>query len=137
MSSFFIDILLAKYTSAIMSNPAPRNLFVQIGKKIASARSEIGLSQRRLSQKIGISQSLLALYELGKRRIPISTLLSITTMLSVSLDDLLPTGKRHGPVSKVDRELARVKTFSRGEQQVVIDVIKSIANNSKDKTMAS
>jgi len=120
-----------------MSNLAPRNLFLQIGKKVASARSEIGLSQQQLSQKIGISQSLLALYELGKRRIPISTLFSIATMLSISLDYLLPISKPRGPVSKVDRELARVKNFSRGEQQVVIDVIKSIANNSKNKTIAS
>jgi len=120
-----------------MSNIAHENLFLRIGKKIASARIEIGLSQQQLSQKIGISQSLLALYELGKRRIPISTLFGIATILSVPLDDLLPTNKRHGPIPKVDRELARVKTFSKGEQQVVIDLIKSIANNSKNKATIS
>jgi len=120
-----------------MSNIVPRNLFLKIGKKIAFARVEIGLSQQQLSQKVGISQSLLALYELGKRRIPISTLFDIASILSVSLDELLPTNKRHGPIPKVDRELSRVKTFSKGEQQVVIDVIKSIANNSKNKALIS
>ena len=118
------------------SSVAQNDLFVTIGKRIAHERVAIGLSQQQLADKIRVSQSLLAYYELGKRRIPISVLLDIAKTLSVSLDEILPTDRRHGPISKLDRELAKVRHFSEGQKQIVMDLIASVASN-HDRTTSS
>ena len=58
---------------------------MNIGKAIKLCRTQRGLSQVELAEKIGISVSYLSLVENGKRDIKISTLANIADTLQVPL----------------------------------------------------
>jgi transcriptional regulator with XRE-family HTH domain len=53
-----------------------------IGKRIQKAREEAGLSQDELASMIGITQSALSNYELGKRRLYLANLQEIARRLN-------------------------------------------------------
>ncbi len=57
-----------------------------IGRRIQEAREEAGLSQEELASKIGITQSALSNYELGKRRLHVANLQKIAAALNRSLN---------------------------------------------------
>lgn len=60
--------------------------FAQIAKEL---REETGLSQKGLSEKLGISSSGIGHLELGEREPGSSTLLAYSKFFSVSIDELL------------------------------------------------
>lgn len=53
-----------------------------IGKRIQKAREEAGLSQDELASMMGITQSALSNYELGKRRLYLANLQEIALRLN-------------------------------------------------------
>ena len=55
--------------------------YQEIGRRIQRAREQAGLSQGELAARIGCTQSALSNYELGKRRIYLSTLEEIAQVL--------------------------------------------------------
>lgn len=64
--------------------------FKKIGKNIKEAREAVGASQQELGNKLGLSTSLIALYESGEREINnLGTLSKIARELQVSLKELI------------------------------------------------
>lgn len=57
-----------------------------IGKKVQKAREEKGLKQHEFSKMLGISQSTLSNYELGKRKIPIYHIENIANNLGKPIE---------------------------------------------------
>ncbi|MDY6907862.1 MAG: helix-turn-helix domain-containing protein [Chloroflexota bacterium] len=55
--------------------------YADIGKRVQRTREQAGLSQAELAARIGCTQSALSNYELGKRRIYLSTLEQIARAL--------------------------------------------------------
>ena len=107
-------------------------VFTKIGKNIATQRLERSFTQNQIAKKVGISQSLYAYYEKGKRRIPIPVLLKIANVLNIYVDDLLPIDsekRKRGPQPKIDRELAKVKILPEKQQKLVLDLIETIIRN--------
>jgi transcriptional regulator with XRE-family HTH domain len=62
-----------------------------VGQRIREWRLKRELSQAEVARQAGITQASLSNYENGKRDLPLSTLLGVTSALSVSLGDLLET----------------------------------------------
>lgn len=60
-----------------------------IGKNIIAIRKDNGLSQKELSQKIGISAALLSHYETGKLNTPIEVLIQISITLKTDMNTLV------------------------------------------------
>jgi len=58
---------------------------LQIIRKLASVRSKKGFSQRKLAEKIGITQSALARFEAGKVNPTLSFVQKITSGLGLEL----------------------------------------------------
>lgn len=102
--------------------------FKQIGGSIAAIRKDMGLSQEQLAEILNLSQSALAHYETGIRRIPLPMLTMIAHALGVHIDDLIPddTVKRRGPMPQLEREFAKVRLLPERQQQMVIEMIQSI-----------
>jgi len=50
------------------------DFFRNLGQRIAQARKDAGLTQQQLAATLGISQPMLASYEIGRRRLPASML---------------------------------------------------------------
>ena len=63
-------------------------LDLKIGPKIKAFRRQLGVQANKLSEKLNISPSYLALIEGGKRRIDGDLLLKICQELKVELSDL-------------------------------------------------
>jgi transcriptional regulator with XRE-family HTH domain len=60
-----------------------------VGQHIREWRLKREMSQAEVARMAGITQASLSNYENGKRDLPLSTLLGVTSALNVSLGDLL------------------------------------------------
>lgn len=63
--------------------------YMEFGEKIKKARKKSGLTQSQLGNKLGVSASMLAQYETGKRKPKIETLLKLSEAMGVPLDELI------------------------------------------------
>lgn len=59
----------------------------KVGNKISKARNELGLSQEKFSEIVGISKNYLGNIELGKQSPTILMLKKITDKLEISLSE--------------------------------------------------
>lgn len=66
----------------------------RLGGKIRNARIQLGLSQRELGEKSGISQQHIEQYETGKRIPKRETIRKIAYALNVDIDDLADTSEQ-------------------------------------------
>ena len=106
--------------------------FQRVGGRISKIRTESGVTQKQLSEEVGIAQPALAHYESGERRISLDTLAKIAKALNTFIEDFIPEeDKKRGPIPKIDRELAKVKLLPENQQQVVIDHIQSLIGNNQ------
>lgn len=56
---------------------------------LASTRRACGLSQRTLARRLGVHDSMVALWERGRRPVPANRLTDLSRLLDVPLDELL------------------------------------------------
>lgn len=77
-----------------MSRPkkseTPGPIYVEIGKRIAKARGDIGLSQDALGKRVGLQRTSITNIERGRQRFMIDSLYALAEALEVSILDLLP-----------------------------------------------
>jgi transcriptional regulator with XRE-family HTH domain len=59
-----------------------------IGTRLREERDRVGISQRELARRVGLSPSMISQIESGQSKPSVSTLYGIVTELGVSLDDL-------------------------------------------------
>lgn len=64
-----------------------------LGEKIKKARTDAGLSQEQLSEKLGVSRSAVAKWESNKGLPDVDNLKNIAKLLNVSIDHLLDDGE--------------------------------------------
>ena len=82
---------LEDFKREIFKRPGVRKAYAemqpefQIIRKLAIARSQKGFSQRKLAQKIGVTQSALARFEAGKINPTLSFVQKITNGLGLKL----------------------------------------------------
>jgi len=104
--------------------------FQQLGNRIAEARKTQSLTQQQLGELLGISQQMVASYEIGRRRVPISLLPDLARTLVVSLEALIgeeskAAGKR-GPAPKLQQQLERVTQLPKAQQRFVMQMIDTV-----------
>ncbi len=77
-----------------------------------------------------ISQQMVASYEVGRRRIPVSMLQALAQALSVAVDDLLgETAKaraERGPAPVLARHVERISALSKPQQKFLIQVLETV-----------
>lgn len=67
-------------------SPPPQNpLLIEIGNKIKDIRLKQGLSQKSVSEKLGVSQQIISRVEKGKGNVSVSTLVNISRALAVKV----------------------------------------------------
>ncbi|MCX6751361.1 MAG: helix-turn-helix transcriptional regulator [Candidatus Nomurabacteria bacterium] len=82
---------LEDFKREIFKRPGVRKAYAemqpefQIIRKLALARAKKGMSQRKLAQKIGVTQSALARFESGKINPTLSFIQKITSGLGLKL----------------------------------------------------
>lgn len=66
------------------------------GDIIRALRNERNISQERLGKKIGVTRSMIALYESGERLPSLSALIELSHVLGVTTDYLLGVSQEKG-----------------------------------------
>jgi transcriptional regulator with XRE-family HTH domain len=107
-----------------------RVFFQQLGARIAALRKDQGMTQVQLAEILGLTQQMIASYEVGRRRVPVSLLPQIAETLAVSLEELI--GKKdvqpakRGPAPKLQQQIERIQRLPRAKQRFVIEMLDTV-----------
>jgi len=104
--------------------------FQALGLRIAGLRKDLDLTQQQLADLLGVSQQMVASYEVGRRRVPISLLPTLARVLATSMEGLIgETDKRNGkrgPASKLQQQLDQVSQLPRAQQKFVSAMLDTV-----------
>lgn len=107
-----------------------REFFVALGARIAQLRRDSRITQVQLAETLGISQSTVNAYELGNRRLPVSTLPLLARTLAVSVEELIgenaAKARKRGRVPRLQQHMERISALPKARQRAVIDVIEAM-----------
>jgi len=105
------------------------SFFKAFGQRMAGLRRQRGLTQSDLGELLGVDQTAVASYEIGRRRVPLSMLPILTTTLGVSVTELIEqrssNGKR-GPTPKLQRQIDQVSRLPKAKQKFVSDFLETV-----------
>jgi transcriptional regulator with XRE-family HTH domain len=98
------------------------------GKNIARLRKQRGISQKELSEKIGISQALLSHYETERLNIPVEIVIQIAISLSINSDTILGLDKNELskstlPSRKILQRMKQIEKLPSFEQKSLLKTI--------------
>jgi len=117
----------------------PQAASAKIGRRIAHCRNLAGLTQRELAAELGLTQALLACYETGKRNIPVGILEPCAKLLDGNVSMFfeeaqgIPSRRKPGPRSKLDKQIEELRQLPGTQQQLVSDLISTVLQ-AADKT---
>lgn len=103
-----------------------RAFFAQLGARVSELRKAQSITQVQLAETLHISQQTVNAYEMGHRRIPVSSLPLLAQTLAVSIEELLgiaqPT-KRRGPAPKLQQRIERIQRLPKSQQRFVMQML--------------
>jgi transcriptional regulator with XRE-family HTH domain len=107
----------------------------KLGKRIARSRKELDFTQKQLAEKLGISQQLMANYELGQRRIHVYLLIKIANALHTSVDTLLGMNKKNkrGPVPKIQMRIEQIQKLPLQKQKMILEFLDSFIKREEEE----
>ena len=103
--------------------------FEKLGKRVATLRKEMGITQTQLAETLKISQQLIAAYEAGTRKIPASMLPTLAKLFAVSLEELAGMEKlpaKRGPASILQRQIEQVGRMPRAKQKFIAEMLEAL-----------
>ena len=112
--------------------PNDKLFFLELGKRIARLRQERDMTQQQLADLLGMPQQTLAHYEVGRSRVSVAMLPTLSEIFKVPIDKLLGqtdavarTGKR-GPPSQLERSFERINELPKPKQKYVLEVLEAL-----------
>lgn len=117
-------------SAAVALSKEETAFFAQLGARIAQLRKAQGITQTQLADTLGVSQQTITAYEVGRRRIQVSSLNVIAAALGVAVEELMGTpttasGKR-GPAPKLQQQMDRIAKLPKSQQRFVMQVLESV-----------
>ena len=107
-----------------------RTFFAELGERVAQLRKARIITQVQLAESLGVSQQTIQAYEVGRRRVPVSTLRQLAKTLGVSLDELMAEGahapRKRGPVSQIQHHMERISQLPKPKQRMLIEMIDAV-----------
>ncbi|MGH8208808.1 MAG: helix-turn-helix domain-containing protein [Steroidobacteraceae bacterium] len=104
--------------------------FKQLGGRIALLRKEHGLTQTQLAELLALTQQMVASYEVGRRRVPVSLLPAVAEALAVSVEQLIGTPStqpaKRGPTPKLQQQMERIQRLPKTQQRFVMQMIDTV-----------
>lgn len=106
------------------------------GGRIAGLRKDQNMTQVQLDERLKLTQQMVASYEVGRRRVPVSLLPLIADTLAVSLDELI--GKKdlipakRGPAPKLQPQIERIQQLPRAQHRFVIQMLDTVLAQTSD-----
>lgn len=106
-----------------------KQFFRQLGSRIAALRKEQGLTQVQLAETLELTQQMVASYEVGRRRVPVSLLPALARALSVGVETLIDEkaapGKR-GPAPLIQQKIERLTRLPKAKQKLVLEMLDGV-----------
>ena len=113
-------------TAMATISASERAFFIKLGARVATARNAQHMTQVQLAEALGVAQQTLNSYEAGTRRVPVSMLPELATILAISIEELIgvpiPSGKR-GPQPRLLQQIERIQRLPRQQQRFVMQMI--------------
>lgn len=83
------------------------------------------------AQPLSLTQQMVASYEVGRRRVPVSLLPQIGTALAVSVEELIGQAAgsapaKRGPAPKLQQQIERIQRLPRAKQKFVMEMIDTV-----------
>ena len=114
-----------------------QDFFKALGAKIAERRKTLCFTKTDIATVLGCSQAMMASYESGRRRIPVSLLPTLAEKLHLSVGDLFEEEEskvsKRGPKSKFDVAIDRARALSKRDQYAVVNLIDALDVRKKAK----
>lgn len=110
-------------------SPEEKRFFKELGSRIAELRKEQGLTQQSLADELGVAQQVIASYEIGRRRVPVSILPTLARALAVPIEALLGAPARaakRGPTPKLARHIERIGQLPKAKQRFVMEMLETV-----------
>lgn len=106
---------------------------MNILEKIKELRNAKGISQYDMADKLGIGQSTYFQIEKGKTELTVSRLYDISSVLDVSIAELLDIEVKNIDQSKRIQELERENELYRTSWETIVTLVKSIFGKDKQE----
>ncbi len=103
--------------------------FKQLGRRIATLRKELGLTQVQLAEILDISQQHMAAFEAGRRKVSASSIPVLAQLFGVSTDDLLGRQNKpnkRGATPKLQRQVEQISLLPRTKQKFVMEMLDTV-----------
>ncbi|MFZ5698007.1 MAG: helix-turn-helix domain-containing protein [Pseudomonadota bacterium] len=103
--------------------------FKALGARIAALRIDNNLTQQQLADALTVSQQVVASYEVGRRRVPVSLLPALARVLGVSIEELIGEEARpakRGPAPKLQRQIERIQELPKPKQRFVMEMLDTV-----------
>ena len=103
--------------------------FKTFGQRLTDMRKARGLTQAQLGETLGLDQTAVASYEIGRRRVPLSLLAPLAKALGVSVAELVEDEKgpgKRGPAPKLQRQLDQVTRLPQAKQKFVSEFLDTV-----------
>ena len=128
-------VYLDDFSTADMTSTEDREFFIALGERITSLRKARGLTQAQLAEELGVSQQSVQAYEVGRRRMPVSSLPAVARALGVSLEELFgeknhTKGKR-GPASRLEQQIEEISQLPKTQQRFVTQMLDTVLAQAK------
>ncbi len=103
--------------------------FKALGARIAALRIDNNLTQQQLADALTVSQQVVASYEVGRRRVPVSLLPALARVLGISIEELIGEEVRpakRGPAPKLQRQIERIQELPKPKQRFVMEMLDTV-----------
>lgn len=92
-------------------------------------RKAQGLTQVQLAEALGLTQQMIASYEVGRRRVPVSLLPALAHPLSVSVEILIDekaAPAKRGPAPQIQQKIERLTRLPKAKQKLVLEMLDGV-----------
>ncbi|MEK4205007.1 MULTISPECIES: helix-turn-helix domain-containing protein [Paenibacillus] len=103
--------------------------YIELGLKVRTERNRIGLTQEKLSELVGISESYLGHIGRGDRKLSVETLISLASVLNVTIDSLLYEEINGESDIYINQFKHLTNKLAPKQKQIVIDVVKTLTSH--------
>ena len=111
-----------------------QDLAEQLRLRLIERRTEAGLTQATMAERLGVTTGSYGHYERGFRRIPVSLIPKLTEALGCTEGDLLgltPARTKRGPASGWEKRVEAIKSLPTDKQREIQSVIDALLAQAK------
>jgi transcriptional regulator with XRE-family HTH domain len=141
MQAFSVTIATLQYDDLMQIGRPSKHPRTAFGERLTAARTEAGLSQAQIAEKLGITQTSYADWERYPVALRPDQIERLTQILKVPIEQLYGVklnSRGAGPVGKARRVFEEVSKLPRQQQQHIIRVVEAfVAQHSNGHSKAA